>query len=256
MSPGFLGNAKQFPIRAARSAAARTGNEERMQELEAVFRKGSRRALRDDLITEGLLPAILRGDSSAIDVGANVGDVLRQITHLAPAGNHIAYEPVPHLAQKLTQQFPQVDVRNAALAEQAGESTFTHVIDAPAFSGLRQRDDLPPAEVEEIKVEVQRLDDALPKRFKPALIKIDVEGAEVLVLKGARETLAKHKPALLFEHGLHGADLYGSTSNELWDIVDESGMRIFDLEGNGPFSRQQFAELFTELTWNYLAVPK
>jgi len=33
-------------------------------------------------------------------------------------------------------------------------------------------------------------------------------------------------------------------------------MRIFDLEGNGPFSRDEFAALFTELTWNYLAVPK
>jgi FkbM family methyltransferase len=227
-----------------------------MQELEAVFRKGQRRALRDDLITEGLLPALLRSDSSAIDVGANVGDVLQQITRIAPGGQHIAYEPVPHLAQELARRFPGVDVRNAALAEQAGESTFTHVISEPAFSGLIQREDLPPAEVEEITVEVQRLDDVLPKGFKPALIKIDVEGAEVLVLKGARETLAKHKPTLLIEHGQHGADLYGSTSNELWDIVDESGLRIFDLEGNGPFSREQFAALFTELTWNYLIVPR
>jgi FkbM family methyltransferase len=256
MGSGFLGKAKQFPIRAARSAAARTGNEQRMEELEAVFRAGARRALRDDLVTDGLLAAVLRTDSCAIDVGANVGDVLEKIVRIAPQGSHIAYEPVPHLAQDLVRRFPQVDVRRAALSEEPGESTFTHVVSDPAFSGLIRRDDLPESQTEEIKVEVQKLDDALPKGFRPALIKIDVEGAEVLVLKGARETLAKHKPVLLFEHGLHGADLYGSTSAELWDIVDESGLRIFDLDGNGPFSRDEFAALFTEPVWNYLAVPK
>ena len=38
MGSNLLDKAKRFPLRAARSAAARTGNEEKMQELEAVFR--------------------------------------------------------------------------------------------------------------------------------------------------------------------------------------------------------------------------
>jgi hypothetical protein len=54
----------------------------------------------------------------------------------------------------------------------------------------------------------------------PDIIKIDVEGFEWEVLKGARPTLREHRPVLQIE--VHGDQLfrYGSTANELWSLVD------------------------------------
>ena len=84
-------------------------------------------------------------------------------------------------------------------------------------------------------------------------MKIDVEGAELLVMRGAAETLGRHKPFVIFEHGIGGADLYGSKPGEVFDLLSDAGLRIFDLEGDGPYTRDGFEAVFTEPIWNFLA---
>jgi hypothetical protein len=109
--------------------------------------------------------------------------------------------------------------------------------------------------VERVSVRTERLDDVLADGPPPALIKIDVEGAELGVLKGAVETLQRHRPHVLFEHGAGGADLYGTTPVEVFDLLDAVELRIFDLDGSGPYSRGRFEATFTQPIWNFLAAP-
>lgn len=248
----------------AKSAVVRSGREEqarallgRMREARSAFDPDLRRVLRDEHAMRVVLATALRRDGNAIDVGANQGDTLEMILAVAPDGRHIAYEPIPGLAQELVARYPGVDVRNAACSDEAGSAEFTHVLNAPAMSGLRQREDLPAhaAEVERITVRLDKLDDALPDGYVPSLIKIDVEGAELLVMRGAAETLARHRPFVIFEHGIGGADLYGSKPGEVYDVLDGAGLRIFDLEGDGPYTRDGFEAVFTEPIWNFLAAP-
>jgi FkbM family methyltransferase len=171
----------------------------------------------------------------------------------APRGRHIAYEPLPELADALARRFPGVDVRNAAVSDHAGETSFVHVVTNPAYSGLRERSYPGDEKLRTIQVRLERLDDALPEGYAPALIKVDVEGAELQVFEGARETLARHRPVVFFEHGKGGADHYGTTSGAVHDLLGEAGLRIFDEHGGGPYSRESFAELFETPVANFVA---
>jgi FkbM family methyltransferase len=225
--------------------------------MRALLSVGGRREARDRHAMSVLLAATLARDAHTIDVGAHSGAVLREIVRIAPEGRHIAYEPLPELARQLSGEFPTVDVRNAALSDQTGDTSFIHVDSAPEFSGLRERDygGVQNIEKHEITVRTERLDEVLPEGFVPRLIKIDVEGAEMLVLRGARETIARHRPSIVFEHGIGASDRYGAGPRDIHGLlVDELGMRIFDLDGAGPYSRQQFEDVFAEPLWNFLAV--
>ncbi len=230
----------------------------RLHRGRAALRDASWRELQDEHAMRIVLATVLRADSNAIDIGANVGGVLSEIARIAPHGHHLAYEPIPALHGRLQERFPQIEVRRAALSDVTGTADFAHVLGAPAYSGLRRRADLPTGsgEVQTISVQTERLDDSLPSGYVPALLKIDVEGAELQVLRGASETLHRHRPCVLFEHGIGGADLYGSRSSELFDLLDDCGLRIFDLDGEGPYSRERFDAAFSEPIWNYLAVPR
>lgn len=251
--------------RAAQASAARLGREEqarelagRLREARSAFDPAGRRELRDEHALQVVLAAVLREGSNAIDVGANEGAVLESIVRIAPGGRHIAFEPIPDLYERLTARFPDVDVRRVALSDAAGDAAFAHVLDAPAYSGLRERGDLPAGagEVRRIEVRTERLDDLLGEDYAPALVKIDVEGAELAVMQGAALTLERHRPFVLFEHGAGGADLYGAQPQQVYDLLDGVGLRIFDLDGAGPYSRERFQETFTEPIWNFLAAPR
>lgn len=228
-------------------------------ELRALASAGSRREARDRHAMSVLLATTLARDAHTVDVGAHSGAVLREIVRIAPAGRHIAYEPIPELSAQLASEFPTVTVRTAALSDQTGTASFVLVDSAPEFSGLRERAYHGQADVRkhEITVRTERLDDVLPKGFAPDLIKIDVEGAEMLVLRGAEQTIRRFRPRIVFEHGIGASEHYGTHPTDVHDlIVSELGMRIFDLDGTGPYSREEFEAVFPEPVWNFVAVPE
>jgi FkbM family methyltransferase len=214
----------------------------------------ARNYLDNDLMRR-LIAFTLRDDSHCIDVGAHDGDVLADMVRVAPRGRHLAYEPLPHLAEHLARRFPSVEVRRAALSDRDGETSFVHVRDLPQYSGLRERAYPQAVERELITVTTERLDDHLPGGFAPAFVKIDVEGAECLVIAGALRTLAEHRPTVVVEHGPGGSDHYGSTPADLHRLLcDEAGLRIFDLDGEGPYSLDRLQESYASgARWNYVA---
>lgn len=183
-------------------------------------------------------------------------------SRFGPAARHAyrtvfnrAYEPLPEFAAELRSGFPGVDVREAAHSDEAGETEFIHVRTSPAYSGFRERAYPGQEDLQRIRIEVQRLDDALPEGFVPEFLKIDVEGAERQVLAGGIETLARHKPLVVFEHGKGSAGAYGTRPADVHELlVGRAEMRIFDLDGAGPYSLGQFEEAYERGShWNFMA---
>lgn len=228
---------KQAILRAAR----RLGLEPRLRRAQRALARGShRRGYVDDEHTRLLIALALPAGSSCIDIGANVGAVLEDIVASFPDGPHLAFEPLPELAEDLRRRFPQVDVRNVALSDHTGTATFSRVLGKPGHSSLGHLDGAE-GPVEQLEVPLQPLDEALPAGFAPAFIKIDVEGAEEQVFRGMLGTLRAHRPLVVFEHGDHAAR-FGTTPEAIHDLLcGQAGLRLFDIDGAGPFGRQEFA---------------
>jgi FkbM family methyltransferase len=211
----------------------------------------------DHRTMHALLSVLLEPDSSLLDVGANEGVFLSAALRFAPSGRHWAWEPLPVMAQSLRERFPSVEVRGAALGDEPGEADFIHLIDSHGQSGFHERNLGSDTARETIRVKVERLDDVLDPNLTPAVIKVDVEGAELGVFRGARETIARHRPVIMFEHMVDAAEYFGARSEDLWDLLcADCRLRIYDLNGAGPYSREEFADAVGLRTrWNWLARP-
>jgi FkbM family methyltransferase len=200
---------------------------------------------RDNEALRAVMAAVLAPADNCIDVGAHEGLVLGDAVRLAPHGRHIAFEPLPNMHANLVRRFPTVDVRQVALSDQSGHCTFVHVETLPGWSGFREIVYPGEERLRRLTVAVERLDDCLPPGYVPRLIKVDVNGAEREVFAGGLRTLAEHRPVVAFEHGRGAADRYGTRPDDVFTLLAvEAGLRIFDLEGNGPYTRSRFVEAF------------
>ncbi len=72
-----------------------------------------------------------------------------------------------------------------------------------------------------------------------------MEGAEQQVLQGALGTLTRHRPIVIFEHGSGSAEAYGTSPRDIHALLwEQLRYRIFDLDGNGPYTLEQFERCF------------
>lgn len=209
-----------------------------------------------DIQTLQVMQRVLREDSNCVDVGCHQGSMLKEMLRFAPRGTHFAFEPIPGMYAGLQKKFghlPNVRLHDCALSDTAGTTTFQHVVSNPAYSGLRRRRyDRAHEQVEEIRVETRLLDALLPEHVPVRFIKVDVEGAELQVLQGAAETIRKHRPVIVFEHGLGGADYYATRPEQVYDLLaGRCGLRVFVMadwlqdDSRPSLSREAFCRQFS-----------
>ncbi|MDO9356133.1 MAG: FkbM family methyltransferase, partial [Solirubrobacteraceae bacterium] len=177
--------------------------------------------------------AALGHEDDAIDIGAHEGTFMRQMVECAPGGRHLAVEPLPRHATTLRDTMPSnVIVEEYAVtdAHEPVEMDFLHVLNNTGYSGLRERDYPEAPRFQRLKVEAISLDTLVQRHgLRPRLIRVDVEGAELLVLEGARRTIAEHRPWLMVEHGSAAAG-YGETSSTFYDLACDLDLRIYDFD--------------------------
>jgi FkbM family methyltransferase len=225
---------------------------ERLRRVGLVWQRWRHPELRD-LLDESrqidqLLKRVISDQMNCVDVGCHLGSMLSEIVRLAPRGRHIAIEPVPYKAEWLLKKFPQVDVRQIALSDAEGRAEFFISSHSSGHSGLRFNQAAGAAT--KIDVTLMRLDDVVPADRRIGFLKIDVEGLEYPVFRGAKRTLTENRPIVLFE--CTAAGLANSSSNAeqlhsfLTQEVNYGTYLIKDwLAGAGPLDAAAFAAAMT-----------
>ena len=186
-----------------------------------------------DRLTKTIMKQIIEKDFNCIDVGCHKGEILDDMLKYAPKGKHWGFEPIPYMFQDLQTKYNRTaHILPYALSDKNATSSFQLVKNAPAYSGIMKRKyDVKEADIEEIQVELKRLDDIIPTDTPIHFIKIDVEGGEYDVLKGAINILKKHRPYIIFEFGLGASDFYGTTPEQIYRLLnDEVQLEISSLK--------------------------
>lgn len=216
--------------------------------------------LRYDRLSRLILKRILNADSHCVDIGAHKGEYLHLFIKYAPLGKHMAFEPLPDLYNVLLQKYPEAEIHNCALSDTKGQATFYHVKNAAEYSGLKKRDyGVKIPEFEDIIVQKDRLDNFVDSKID--FIKIDAEGGELDILKGASTTIKLYSPIILFEFGKGASDYYGSRPEDIYDFfTEQNNYRIYTLREYidfGPsLSLNRLVKLYTDNTeYYFIAVP-
>jgi FkbM family methyltransferase len=163
------------------------------------------------------------------DIGANVGFFALLGAHMAglDEGEVYAFEPTPDNAAEIRANVELNNTANVTVIEKAvGAEAGTgrlQVVDDQSWSKLVETGEHPFTE-RVIDIEVVAVDDLVRDGMTPpTVVKIDVEGFELPVLEGMRETLRAHRPVVICE--LHG------THREFAAFMRDAGYRLVNLEG-------------------------
>ncbi len=183
------------------------------------------------------LAELIKPGQTVYDVGANIGFFTILCSRLVgPQGRVYAFEPIPQNLATLRHNVTLNAFSNVTIVEKAlSSSTGTAEMFVSPWSafhslnveGATKQDNHGP-QAGEITVQTVTLDEFVQGEGvrAPDLVKIDVEGAELIVLAGMGETLSSVKPLLLCE--LHDTKL------EYGEFVDSIDYRVRVIDGESP----------------------
>lgn len=155
------------------------------------------------------------------DVGANLGYVAMSLARrVGLHGKVAAFEPVPENVELLRQniainRITNIDVFDVAASEAAGEAIIRLAENLSTASLIWHQQD---TSAVEITVKTIAVDDLVRngKLALPTFVKIDVEGAEALVIQGMRQTIAAARPVLFIECSDAGRE-------QTWKLLHDIG---------------------------------
>ena len=176
------------------------------------------------LFQQNVLPGMV-----VVDAGANIGVyTLLAARATGAAGRVIAFEPDPHTFEILSENVSRNDLSNVvlvngALASEPGTMSLYRVPGHPALASLSSSNAR--SSSERVEVEVTTLDSALADLGieRVDVMKLDTQGAEIDILRGARETIERARPTMFVEYWPTGLSGMGHEPDELLAHFEEWG---------------------------------
>jgi FkbM family methyltransferase len=160
----------------------------------------------------------------AIDVGANIGTYSNAFAACVSQGGMVlAIEPDPENLQSLRGRFAsrgaQIRIVDAAASDRAGTIKLNRDLYNPAGHVISDHG---------IEVRSVTLDALVGEYGLPvSIIKIDVEGAEPLVLRGAQSTIDRFRPTILMEYSPDAIAGFGQDARELLNGLSAKGYDFY-----------------------------
>jgi len=213
-----------------------------------------------------LMNRLLKPGDVVADVGANIGEIsLAAAKRVGGAGKVYSFEPMTTLFERLVQH---IEMNNATqitpVRQGLADGQRTAVIyaqaeqfnDGTSHTGLGTiypfGDRSQPVE----EIQLNTLDNYCEQHAieRLDLIKIDVEGAELDVLRGAQSTLQKYKPFVILELQSETAQSAGNSAEEIISLVESNDYEIYVIGRKTKLSRldQEALSRFQ----NVLCVPR
>jgi len=192
----------------------------------------------------GAIERVVQPGWICADVGAHVGNITETLVRLVGKhGRVIAFEAHPANAAELEDRFrraPEVEIVNAAVSDGSSDrlalyagrhdhSTEWNVV-GHDVDGVPTR--------RELEVQAVSLDTWFAPGERLDFVKIDVEGAEDVVLRGLAETLERAQPILLLERS--------SAAAEVDELLRARGYapHVYDGRRLQPFRSEQVTNVF------------
>jgi FkbM family methyltransferase len=185
---------------------------------------------------------LLRPGDVFLDVGANVGYYALMAAEICGRGGQVhAFEPIPANCAVLRQNaaingLTNLTVNQVALTDGQAEQVTLYLRQSGSNSGWASIAPSPRRGNQPLVVPATSLDRYVAERGlgAVALVKLDCEGAESLVLRGARELLSRPDgPDLMCELSPFHLSLLGSSAAELKGLIAERGYALYAIERGG-----------------------
>ena len=196
---------------------------------------------------------LLKPGGTVLDIGANIGAHTLPLAHcVSPAGKIIAFEPTTYAYNKLRQnislnpllagliraeQIMLVGSDNTQVEPRLYSSWQIH--DAAADTHPKHGGRL----MDTTGAQNMTLDRYVAEHNsgRVSFIKMDVDGHECQVLRGARELLRRDKPILLMEIMPYGLEENGDSLEKLFEILLPLGYHLFGLDGSPLYADHRLA---------------
>jgi|HubBroStandDraft_1064217.scaffolds.fasta_scaffold00014_95 FkbM family methyltransferase len=202
---------------------------------------------------------LLQPGDLVLDVGGHHGLMaIVAAKKVLPHGKVISFEPNPFARAIFDENCTLNAIRNVqiepfALSDHPGSAKFYIQKGSVTWNSSFFRDfacQNGRDEVEETEVPVSTLDEyAAARSLRPAFLKIDAEGSEFLILKGALRMIEKCRPILSMEFNPESAIVAGTTIEAMQTLLEELGYQLivlgrtwtgtYHLKHQTPFSREQ-----------------
>ncbi|MFC1504830.1 FkbM family methyltransferase, partial [Spirochaetota bacterium] len=175
-----------------------------------------------------LLKSIIQPGKKVFDIGAHIGEYLYVLEHIIPSNLVYAFEPVPHLYEKILLLFPGMNIFNYAVSGNSGKMQFkipyiqNKQVDTRGTLEISGKEENESGRII-FPVDAITLDEFTMKNkiHDIGLIKIDVEGHEIAVLEGSRKIIEKERPVMIIE--IEQRHHEGKRVNEIITYVESYG---------------------------------
>lgn len=190
-------------------------------------------------------------DAVCVDIGVNEGQLFNSMFRHCRDGQLYGFEPIPDLYNYLSRKYAsnRVHLNKMVLSDVEEEVRFFYFPQRTGVSGLARRSQLfKQLEAQELVYHAALLDQVMAGVPRIDLIKIDVEGAELKVFRGARETIRRCQPVIIFECGYGGLEYFKGTPEEVFDFFNDLNYALSIqkpyLENHPPLDRHTFLHVF------------